>query len=119
MWKSNNRFYTQNLKKEISILFLSKNIHFIPSFKNIRVFSFRFFHITNHFKKLLASFICLQLLSNKKPTLVLAKKSISTKTRKNQPLEAFFFLLSNKAFAFLHSLSFFMFPQLDTVSIHI
>ena len=87
MWKSYDRFYSQTLKSEASLLLLSKNVHEIPRVSKISMTCLPNPPYT--LKGILIALSSLQLLINKKAKLVTANKSIVvTKVRKGQPLGA-------------------------------
>jgi len=114
MWKSYNRFYKQHLKKESSVLFISKNVHIIPEISNIRIFCFPKFPV--NVNVILLSLTFTQLFLNKKSNLMLANKStVNTKLRRKQPLGVVMFLFGEKLIQFLHHCNLFIFPLNDSI----
>lgn len=112
MWKSYDRFYSQTLKSEASLLLLSKNVHEVPRVSKISVTCLPKAPYT--MKGILMALSSLQLLVNKKAKLVTANKSIVlTKVRKGQPLGATISITRGAASQFLNFLTFIVMPQLD------
>lgn len=116
MWKSYDRFYSQTLKSEASLLLLSKNVHEVPRVSKISMTCLPNPPYT--LKGILMALSSLQLLINKKAKLVTANKSVVvTKVRKGQPLGATVSVTRRAASQILNFLTFFVMPQLDLIKL--
>jgi hypothetical protein len=110
MWTSYRRFYNEILKKEIAVVFISKNANAIAKITSIRIFCFSTFPF--NVKKTMLPLSCLEVFFNKKASLVVANKSSAVaKTRNFQPLGASIFLNGDKSTQFIHHLIFLIFSQ--------
>jgi hypothetical protein len=117
MWKSYDRFYSQTLKAEAGLLFLSKNVHEVPFINKICITCLLKSPLTT--KNILMGLSSLQLIIKKKARLVKAKKAtVITKTRKGQPVGSKLLLGRGNVRPFLHFLTFTIMPQLDLVELH-
>lgn len=113
MWKNYNLFYTQILKSDIGLCFMSKNVHQIP-----RVYKTSLVSTSREslgIKKTLLSLSGIQLISNSRCHIVVSRKSIPhLKIRKGESLGAKLTLTSSYALQFLH---FFIFNCLSLVDL--
>lgn len=114
MWKNYSLFFNQAIKSEISYMLLLKNTYKAPYINKVIVANLTKTSLTT--KKILMLLCGLEVLAQKKSSLIKSKKTdIAKKTRKGKLLGSKVALLGNRAEKKFHFLVFIIIPQLDLV----
>ena len=109
MWKLYSRFYYQILKKESSLISVSKNLFVVPKIKRARLV---LFSQSQKFKEIMASLFGLQIFVNLRANFQINRILITQETCTTAGAVNF----GNKeSVKFLHFLIFFSFPKIDSI----